>query len=120
MINSLNVEANILNKNPNSLFDYEANDYLKSRITIKENGILSKCENKLKFIKEKDPIACLNSKYLYMAPIKRIQGKIIIDIDNYMLSFEIEKFKENIYKQNDEKIWLVLSKTYFPENQVNR
>ena len=55
-----------------------------------------------------------------MATIKRIQGNIIIDIDNYMLSFEIEKFKENIYKQCDEKIWLVLSKTYFPENQVNR
>lgn len=57
-----------------------------------------------------------SSSKLYLATIKRNNGKIKIIKENYQLNFEHLESKKGLIKLNEEKVFVVLRHTYFNEN----
>jgi len=100
---SLIVNLHFWNKDSNSLFDYEADEYIKSTLKVKKAGIMLRKDKQLQFL-DKNKL-CENGISSFVAKCEKKNDLFEMDFDE-----ENDKY---LPKNIEEKPWIIIRHTSF-------
>jgi hypothetical protein len=97
----LKINSTVWNRESNSLFDYETEDYHLSNCEINRSGFLFRLNKKIAFAR-----ICENKSSCYLASVKVSNNDFIIRVEERFLTDTQKDFNDN---------WIVIRHTYFKD-----